>query len=119
MSISVSNISLRQILILGSSSDFLFAGFAISFTQVILGGGRRQFRSKNAVDEEGAAGSRTDNADLIASWQTDKRKRGVSYKYVWNKEQLARVDVKKTEFLLGERTVQGNVIVCWFRAFRY
>jgi alkaline phosphatase len=83
------------------------------FQQVILGGGRRQFRSRNAVDEERASGSRTDNVDLIASWEIDKMARGVSYKYVWNKEQLARVDVQKTEFLLGECVALGNVVVCW------
>ncbi|XP_033611157.1 membrane-bound alkaline phosphatase isoform X2 [Cryptotermes secundus] len=69
--------------------------------KVILGGGRKQFRSKNAVDEEGGPGRRTDNVDLIASWETDKKKRGVSYKYLWNKGQLARVDMNKTEFILG------------------
>lgn len=87
------------------------------FTQVILGGGRKQFRSKNAVDEEGTPGRRTDNADLIASWETDKKKRGVDYKYVWNKSQLARVDINKTEFLLGECKVLRSYTVPWLCDF--
>jgi alkaline phosphatase len=77
---------------------------------VILGGGRKQFRSNNAVDEEGTRGSRTDNADLIATWETDKKKRGVDYKYVWNNEQLTAVDTNKTRFLLGECKVL-NILV--------
>ncbi|XP_069680549.1 membrane-bound alkaline phosphatase-like [Periplaneta americana] len=69
--------------------------------QVILGGGRKQFRSKSATDEEGTRGSRTDNADLIAEWKADKKNRRANYKYVWNKQQLLAVDTNKTEFLLG------------------
>jgi alkaline phosphatase len=68
---------------------------------VILGGGRRQFRSKDSIDEEGTRGSRTDNTDLIARWEADKKKRGVGYKYVWNRQQMMGVNTKKTEFLLG------------------
>ncbi|KAJ4430742.1 hypothetical protein ANN_19333, partial [Periplaneta americana] len=68
--------------------------------QVILGGGRKQFRSKSATDEEGTRGSRTDNADLIAEWKADKKNRRANYKYVWNKQQLLAVDTNKTEFLL-------------------
>lgn len=92
-------------------------GIYQTLTQVILGGGRRQFRPRNALDEEGVPGSRTDNADLIASWERDKKNRGVSYKYVWNKAQLARVDVNKTEFLLGESIILGHINVCWFCEF--
>jgi alkaline phosphatase len=84
---------------------------------VILGGGRKQFLSKNTVDEEGVPGSRTDNADLIASWENDKKKRAVGYKYVWNREQLARVDSKETEFLLGECVILRSSVVCWLCDF--
>ncbi|KAJ9577044.1 hypothetical protein L9F63_006392, partial [Diploptera punctata] len=68
---------------------------------VILGGGRKQFRSKNVLDEEGEVGSRTDDADLIESWRTDKESRKLSYKYVWNKDQLLSIDPSTTDYILG------------------
>lgn len=68
---------------------------------VILGGGRKQFRSKNMIDEEGNTGSRTDDVDLIESWQSDKKSRNASYKYVWDKKQLLSIDPSTTEYILG------------------
>lgn len=45
---------------------------------LILGGGRQFFVPATAVDEEGGAGSRTDERDLRAEFQT------AGYSYVWN-----------------------------------
>ena len=71
------------------------------FVQVILGGGRREFRNSTVRDEENTAGTRSDGRDLIEEWQQDKRTRNVSYKYIWNREQLHNVNINETEYLLG------------------
>lgn len=50
--------------------------------RVIMGGGRQEFRSTTAMDEENQPGSRGDGRNLINEWIESKR----SYKssYVWN-----------------------------------
>lgn len=68
---------------------------------VILGGGRRYFlpvtdADGDAVhDEEGALGARDDGRNLIAEMQK------AGYTYVWNAQQFAALDMKKTKRLLG------------------
>ena len=69
---------------------------------MILGGGRREFRPTNKNDEDGKPGKRTDGVDLIQKWETDKKDRKVNYKYVWNKEELNKLDAKTTEYVFGE-----------------
>jgi alkaline phosphatase len=66
-----------------------------------LGGGRKEFRPKNFIDEDGASGSRTDNVDLIEKWKHDKLERNVSFNYVWNRDQLLNTDPATTDYVLG------------------
>ncbi|MBK7393518.1 MAG: alkaline phosphatase [Chloracidobacterium sp.] len=67
--------------------------------EVALGGGRTKFIPKEAVDPEYPTrnGERLDKRDLPQEWQTKYK----NSSYVWNKEQFDRVDVKKTDHLLG------------------
>jgi alkaline phosphatase len=69
---------------------------------VILGGGRKEFRSKNVIDEDGTSGSRTDDVDLIEIWKADKLERNASFRYLWNRDQLLSVDPAASDFVLGE-----------------
>uniref|UniRef100_A0A1L8DKL6 Alkaline phosphatase n=1 Tax=Nyssomyia neivai TaxID=330878 RepID=A0A1L8DKL6_9DIPT len=66
---------------------------------VILGGGRRQFRDTVTRDEEGSLGQRTDGRDLIEEWLDDSGK--INQEYVWNREQLLNLNTSKTDHLLG------------------
>lgn len=67
--------------------------------EVALGGGRSKFLPKEMVDPQtaGKKGERLDGRDLTAEWV---RKHPGS-DYVWNKQQLASIDPKKTKHLLG------------------
>ncbi|MEQ1646869.1 MAG: alkaline phosphatase, partial [Pyrinomonadaceae bacterium] len=67
--------------------------------EVALGGGRSKFLPKETVDPEfpTRTGERLDGRDLSQEWQ----KKHKNSSYVWNKEQFDRVDVKKTDHLLG------------------
>ncbi len=66
--------------------------------EVALGGGRRHFlpRSLNDPERKGVTGRRKDGRDLTAEWLEKPRSA-----YVWNKEQFDKVDVSKTDHLLG------------------
>ena len=65
---------------------------------VALGGGRTEFMLAPQPDPqyEGLIGKRLDKHDLIKEWQAKP-----SATYVWNAEQLAKVDPAKTRHLLG------------------
>ncbi|KAI4455920.1 alkaline phosphatase [Holotrichia oblita] len=65
---------------------------------VILGGGRKNFLPKTAVDEEGDSGTRIDGENLIETWLKSKNKSKA--KYVWNRDGLLNVS-NDTEYLLG------------------
>jgi alkaline phosphatase len=67
-----------------------------------LGGGRKEFRPTDTLDEDGKYGSRTDDVDLIQNWESEKAARNVTFKYVWNRDQLINLDPDTTEFTLGE-----------------
>ncbi|XP_038222682.1 membrane-bound alkaline phosphatase-like, partial [Zerene cesonia] len=69
--------------------------------KVILGGGRREFLPTTTIDEEGSPGRRTDGRNLIEEWQDDKRSRGVSFQYAWNREQLLSANASLPEYMLG------------------
>jgi len=69
-----------------------------------MGGGRREFRPKKFVDEEGAKGRRKDGRDLVEEWLTAKKKDGKSASFVWNREDLLKVDLDNTDYLMGKST---------------
>ncbi|XP_063704306.1 membrane-bound alkaline phosphatase-like [Culicoides brevitarsis] len=66
--------------------------------KVILGGGRENFRPKTAIDEEGKPGKRLDGVDLIEEWKKSKKGKG---KFVWNREELLKINPKNTSHVLG------------------
>ncbi|KOB67391.1 Alkaline phosphatase, partial [Operophtera brumata] len=68
---------------------------------VILGGGRREFLPNTTNDEEGTQGRRTDGRNLIQEWQDDKQARNVSYRYVWNRDDLLEASDASPDYLLG------------------
>lgn len=68
---------------------------------VVLGGGRREFRSSKVRDEEGEKGHRKDGRDLIDEWQREKQARRANASYVWDRKGLLGVDANNTDFLLG------------------
>jgi alkaline phosphatase len=67
--------------------------------EVALGGGRSKFRPREMRDPEhdDKAGERLDKRDLTNEWT---RKHSGSA-YVWNQQQFAAIDAKKTKHLLG------------------
>lgn len=66
---------------------------------VILGGGRREFRDKKLVDEERHSNLRTDGRDLIEEWKDSKN--GFKSSYVWHAEDLRAINGNETDYLLG------------------
>lgn len=68
--------------------------------QVVMGGGRREFRNSTVKDETGSPGFRSDGRDLIEEWFEERSSRG-NASYIWNKSQLSEIDVDQTDFLLG------------------
>lgn len=69
--------------------------------KVVMGGGRREFRDKNIVDEEGKKGKRSDKRDLIEEWKDLKLEDSDRKTYVWNKTELMSVDPNEVDYLLG------------------
>jgi alkaline phosphatase len=67
-----------------------------------MGGGRNEFRPNTTIDEDGNRGRRNDGLDLIQSWESDKIARNVTFKYVWNRDQLLSLDPATTEYAFGE-----------------
>lgn len=67
--------------------------------RVVMGGGRREFRHKDFIDEEGANGRRTEDVDLIDEWLTQKG--GDDGTFIWNREQLMQLNPNNTKYLLG------------------
>lgn len=67
--------------------------------EVVLGGGRQHFLPANAIDPEypDVKGARLDQRNLIQEWQNKSPGR----QYVWNKQQLNAIDLRKTGQLLG------------------
>ncbi|XP_076763625.1 alkaline phosphatase, tissue-nonspecific isozyme [Xylocopa sonorina] len=86
--------------------------------KVIMGGGRQMMKSNATATEfdpiDTWAGHREDGRDLIEQWRQDKRSRKLSFDVVQNNEQLSKVDVDKTDFLLGI-FANGHISMDWNR----
>ncbi|MEO6654786.1 MAG: alkaline phosphatase [Pyrinomonadaceae bacterium] len=67
--------------------------------EVAMGGGRQKFTPKGTPDPQisGKQGERLDGRDLTKEWVGQR----AGSEYVYNKKQLAAVDPKKTNHLLG------------------
>ncbi|XP_064650752.1 alkaline phosphatase-like [Lineus longissimus] len=70
---------------------------------VILGGGRRGLMPDTVADPEykDKNGTRLDGRNLIEEWKKDKADRNKEAKYVWNKDEFDKVDISKTDYLMG------------------
>uniref|UniRef100_A0A1B6EBV1 alkaline phosphatase n=1 Tax=Clastoptera arizonana TaxID=38151 RepID=A0A1B6EBV1_9HEMI len=70
---------------------------------VLLGGGRRHWLPKVARDYEESSeeGRRLDGRNLIEDWIRDKKRRNIKAEFVWNKQQMDKVDSKRVDHLLG------------------
>ncbi|XP_055682613.1 membrane-bound alkaline phosphatase-like [Lutzomyia longipalpis] len=66
---------------------------------VIMGGGRREFRDSSIRDEEDSLGQRADGRDLVQEWLDDGSKE--NKEYVWNREQLLSLNSTTTDHVLG------------------
>ncbi|CAH2047067.1 unnamed protein product, partial [Iphiclides podalirius] len=70
---------------------------------VIMGGGRRHFLPTITPDPEhqNREGRRLDGRNLAEDWVREKKKRRMRAKYIYNREQLAKVDFRNIDYLLG------------------
>ncbi|XP_077299837.1 membrane-bound alkaline phosphatase-like [Arctopsyche grandis] len=68
---------------------------------VILGGGRRAFLPNTTLDEERYRGHRWDGRNLINEWKQDKDAAKMTNEYVWNRQQLLKVNTSSTKYLMG------------------
>ncbi|KAL1446637.1 hypothetical protein WDU94_015640, partial [Cyamophila willieti] len=68
---------------------------------VIFGGGRRHWLPKVAKDPEDhmEEGRRLDGRNLVDDWLRDKRKRGIKAAYVWNKQQMDKLEMNMQQVL--------------------
>lgn len=66
---------------------------------VIFGGGRSKFYSKKIFDEEGKRGERTDEADLIDEWLSEKNSPRAHY--IYNKNGLDSLNFTSFDHVLG------------------
>lgn len=71
----------------------------------MLGGGSAKFVPANDTNSED--GERRDGRNLINEWKHEKHYRGKA-QYVSNREELLQVDIKHTDYLLGEYV--GNTL---------
>lgn len=79
----------------------LVRGKVGSKIDVVLGGGRRNFLPRYVNDDDGISGYRSDGADLIEEWLLKKISLGFSPKYVYTRNDLLSLDVKKYDSVLG------------------
>ncbi|XP_001663535.2 membrane-bound alkaline phosphatase [Aedes aegypti] len=68
--------------------------------KVIMGGGRREFLDTDLDPEYGTRGYRRDNRNLIQEW-LDMAGGAENRTFVWNKQDLFRVDTTRTDKLLA------------------
>lgn len=70
--------------------------------EVLLGGGRSNFRNKTQRDPEYPKlfGNRKDGRDLTKEW-TDQSASGNKFEYVWNKQQFKGLDPSKVDHVMG------------------
>ncbi|VDI63596.1 alkaline phosphatase, partial [Mytilus galloprovincialis] len=71
--------------------------------QVILGGGRRFFLSKNETDPERGDVSSYQRWDtsLVQEWIQDKQYRNKTHAYAWRKKEFDAINPDNTDFVLG------------------
>uniref|UniRef100_A0A0B6YV85 Alkaline phosphatase n=1 Tax=Arion vulgaris TaxID=1028688 RepID=A0A0B6YV85_9EUPU len=74
---------------------------------VIMGGGRANFYPEGYPDPNHdptfntTKASRLDNRNLVEEWKSEKKARNANHQFVYDKAGLDKVDVSKTNYLLG------------------
>ncbi|KAJ2950985.1 hypothetical protein O0L34_g5361 [Tuta absoluta] len=70
---------------------------------VIMGGGRRHFLSTVTADPEhpNRQGRRLDGRNLAEDWAREKKRRRLRAQYIHTKQQLAKLDPRTVDYLLG------------------
>ncbi|KAL4713155.1 hypothetical protein ACJJTC_018800, partial [Scirpophaga incertulas] len=70
---------------------------------VIMGGGRRHFLPTVTPDPEhpNREGRRLDGRNLAEDWAREKKRRRLRAQYIHSREQLAKLDPKSLDYLLG------------------
>ncbi|XP_012551340.1 alkaline phosphatase [Bombyx mori] len=70
---------------------------------VIMGGGRRHFLPTITTDPEhpNREGRRLDGRNLAEDWAREKKRRRLRAQYIHSKEQLAKLDPRTVDYLLG------------------
>lgn len=68
-----------------------------------MGGGRRHFLSRITTDPEypDKEGKRLDGRNLAEDWVRDKKKKQQRAQFIYSRDQLAKVDPRTTDYLLG------------------
>lgn len=68
-----------------------------------MGGGRRHWVSMANADPEDSQkeGRRLDGRNLITEWLRNKKENQIEAEYVWNKEQMEKIDIEKVDHILG------------------
>lgn len=54
------------------------------------------------VEQTQQEGRRLDGRNLIDDWSRNKKKRALKHEYVWNKDQLNKVNPNNVDYLLGK-----------------
>lgn len=69
-----------------------------------MGGGRRHFLPTITPDPEhpNREGRRLDGRNLAEDWARDKKRRRLRAQYIHTKEQLAKLDPRTVDYLLGK-----------------
>lgn len=68
---------------------------------VIMGGGRKMFLDEKISDPEGGNGTRTDGRNLLNEWENYQSFNRRRYRYVWNKNDLQRIEFSDIDRLMG------------------
>lgn len=68
---------------------------------VIFGGGTSKFLPNSTVDVFGKYGDRLDNRNLIDEWVDQKKNVSKTWSYINTRDELMKVDLKNTNFLMG------------------
>lgn len=69
-----------------------------------MGGGRRHFLPTVTPDPEHPTreGRRLDGRNLAEDWAREKKRRRLRAQYIHTKEQLAKLDPRSVDYLLGK-----------------
>lgn len=84
-----------------------------------MGGGRVKFLPELKKDPiyESINGSRSDGIDLIEKWKEDKANQKARANVVYTRDQLDKVNISETDYLLGK--LFSYIFICLFGFYSY